>query len=198
MKKHITAQGRAAEQRRRAIAAAVGPVFVSGGLQLSSADRAAYPNKVAREVRRLGGDQETVATARRWAVELVEEVEANPTNQGMSAARESAAACADTITARVHQANEDALTAEREALDPDQVADIVSSGVNPGGVRDRARRDATERGRGSHDGPPTEERRAVIEAVTGTDRTRRRARRMGVTGEEPTRTVFLDGTVITG
>lgn len=73
MKQHIDADYYA-QQRHRRLTGAIGSVFVSGGLQLDEHSRDRYPSRVAREVRRLGGDEETIATARQERRRLVEEL----------------------------------------------------------------------------------------------------------------------------
>ncbi|RKS10036.1 hypothetical protein DFP74_5782 [Nocardiopsis sp. Huas11] len=197
-KKHITADSRAAEQRRREVTQPIGDVFVSGGLQLDSPTRANYPNKVAREVRRLGGDPETVETAKRWAAELAAEVEADPTHQGLTAARASAAACADTIASRVHETAENGLNAERQGMSPDEITEAVEANVRPGGARARAR-EAASQAPAAPEGPPTEERRRVVDAVNGRDRAQARQRRHDALGEDTSTTMrFADGTIRRG
>lgn len=191
MKKFVNAADTAEDARRRRITATIGEAFVSGGLQFG--DRSEYPGKVARAVRDAGGDPETAAWARELAAQIA--ADTDNSNDGLTRGRALAAAAAEQVAAHVHQApQESADTADSEAVFRAVHGGARPGGVRER-ARERARRAAagdqerddlseerrrlvgqvTERSlaarrrmRQEHaDGDDGEERRAVLEGVTG-------------------------------
>lgn len=180
MKKHIN-DDYYAEQRHRRLTGAIGTVFVSGGLQLDEYSRDRYPSRVAREVRRLGGDEETIATAHQWARELVEEIGDGRSAEALTSARQGAAACATEIARRVHEQVEGRARTDRTTMSDQDILTAVATGRDPGGMRERAAQRAAA-GPGEPEGPPTEERRRLVEELEEVNRHRRRKMRESRTG----------------
>ncbi|GAB3718361.1 hypothetical protein [Nocardiopsis nanhaiensis] len=174
-KKHVHTEDHRAEQRKQEILRDIGTAYISGGLQNDAAARAHYPAKVKREVLAAGGDTATAKVAEEWAQELVQEVEADRSHQGLAAARRSAEACAEEIAGRVHDQIQ-ARDHEGAALSDEDLEHAVMTGRRPGGLRERAAAAAAQGPAGPRE-PATEEQRLLLAELNEPNREKRREMR---------------------